>query len=253
MGSTGQPVRLGALQRPLLHLYRTCWSSSMPISRASGDRSRTASAAASCARCSDDRGMTLSLACLPDPRGGQPRTRRGQPRTRPAARAPKAATAARPRSTRPTVVPTAPRSATAVAPIPTATAPCCPDAGGCQQHADTDTGHAADHGGDLQRGRVRPLLGLSGQLQHEHGDRPQRHHHPGAGHHPVEHRHRRRPTRYGEQRLAADPDRDQHEAGADPRVPRPVPPVPLHPRADEPAERPEVSGRPASVGLTRAS
>ena len=34
---------------------------------------------------------------------------------------------------------------------------CCPDAGGGQHHAaGTDTGHAADHVGDLQRGRVRP-------------------------------------------------------------------------------------------------
>src|SRR5664280_56676 len=44
----------------------TCWSSSMPISRASGDRSRTASAAASCARCSDDRGAVGTTVALVD-------------------------------------------------------------------------------------------------------------------------------------------------------------------------------------------
>jgi len=116
----------------------------MPISRASGDRSRTASAAASCARCSDDRGMTLSLACLPDPRGGQPRPRR--PAANPAGGqsaqgGDRSQAEVDQRHRRTDCAPVGDRGGTDTPRDRT----CCPDAGGGQHHV-----------GDLQRGRVRP-------------------------------------------------------------------------------------------------
>jgi hypothetical protein len=118
---------------------------------------------------------------------------------------------------------------------------CCPDAGGGQHHAaGTDTGHAADHVGDLQRGRVRPCSdsadssSMSTEIVPSATTIPA----PATTQSSTA-------TDAGQPGTASSdwpptPTATRTRPGQrEERVPRPLPPVPLHPRTDEPAERPE--------------